>query len=305
MKLDTEVRYALVANRVLLRFEKETDKSWRLSLPEFLHWFYEKSPYWSKSTFRQYKASLRYFLDIYGTVDSAEEIREMSQRRVMPTKARTSQLKDKKLSKKDLMSILSWLKSSKSGYKDILAGWLFSGVITGVRPIEWHEARLIKNENGVFLVIRNAKFSNSRSNGEYRTLNLSALEYSEIEAIQRHVDNCSILSEREFMRLQTSCSNLLYYATRRIFKGRKKFPTLYSARHQFSADAKQTMPGMSEVAALMGHASSSTATEHYGKRSNYQQLIKIVPMESEVATVRTERFDKGQKRMAQRKGLSE
>ena len=42
--------------------------------------------------------------------------------------------------------------------------------------------------------------------------------------------------------------------------------TLYTARHQFSANAKSDGLSKEEVAALMGHASIYTAGEHYGKR---------------------------------------
>ena len=43
--------------------------------------------------------------------------------------------------------------------------------------------------------------------------------------------------------------------------------TLYSARHQFAADAKAAGLSKAEIAALMGHRSIETAGEHYGRRS--------------------------------------
>jgi hypothetical protein len=51
--------------------------------------------------------------------------------------------------------------------------------------------------------------------------------------------------------------------------------TLYSARHQFIADAKASGLTLYEIAALVGHASIRTASEHYGKKKVGRRGRKI------------------------------
>lgn len=59
--------------------------------------------------------------------------------------------------------------------------------------------------------------------------------------------------------------------------------TLYTARHQFSANAKSS-DGLTrtEIAALMGHASIYTAGEHYGKRRSGRGRLGVPRSEAEV-----------------------
>ncbi|MCA8451381.1 hypothetical protein, partial [Burkholderia vietnamiensis] len=70
------------------------------------------------------------------------------------------------------------------------------------------------------------------------------------------------------------------------FGSRKTYPTLYSARHQFAADAKSSGWTQAEVAALLGHASDDTAARHYARARSGQSAIRVAPVGQEIQTVR-------------------
>ncbi len=66
---------------------------------------------------------------------------------------------------------------------------------------------------------------------------------------------------------QTYCRALqdrLRCVTRRLWPRHKMYPSLYTARHMFAAAVKGSYSTV-EVAAMMGHASSATATQHYAR----------------------------------------
>jgi len=93
----------------------------------------------------------------------------------------------------------------------------------------------------------------------------------------------------------------MYRISNRIFQRRKRRPTLYSPRHEAAARWKsdymagtatleQRIEGAAMVAALLGHASDSTATSHYGRpqcgESGGSRYPTPVPDGAEVARVR-------------------
>ncbi|MCF7971359.1 MAG: hypothetical protein K9L22_09380 [Methylococcaceae bacterium] len=62
---------------------------------------------------------------------------------------------------------------------------------------------------------------------------------------------------------------------------------LYSARHQFVANAKQGGLSLEVIAALMGHASTETATQHYGRRvSGKPNGISVRASDEDIEQVR-------------------
>ncbi|WP_157833755.1 site-specific integrase [Hydrogenovibrio kuenenii] len=61
--------------------------------------------------------------------------------------------------------------------------------------------------------------------------------------------------------------------------------TLYSGRHQFSANAKKSGIGLNELAALMGHRSNQTATQSYGRKLNGRVGFSVVADSADVARV--------------------
>jgi hypothetical protein len=107
---------------------------------------------------------------------------------------RTSQLKLKRLPPEDLLAVCGWLRSCGGKWGPLAAAWLHAGVLTGLRPVEWREAKVIENLNfpdgaagNLSLVVRNGKYAanngrgcseagqGGRACGEHRTLGLSGL----------------------------------------------------------------------------------------------------------------------------------
>lgn len=291
MILNTEKRYADVSKRLIQRYRRETGLNWKTDINQFFDWMYLKSESWMPATWRQYKSAMIQYMSFYGSRDSEAVLKNMSKKpsslKNLRKKNRTSRQKQKKLPQDDFILILSDLKSRESKYANILANWLYVSIITGVRPIEWHETEFIKNDRGCFLVVQNAKYSQNRANGHYRTLDLRKLNSNELQSIQDQVQLLSEIDPDEFQRLKKGCGDLLYRVSRKIWPNKKKYPTLYSARHQFSANAKKTDFTLKELAAIMGHASEDTATLHYGKKRDGQEEIKVRPIEEEVKTVRS------------------
>jgi len=248
------------------------------------------------TTWRQYRASLIFYAekqlkDEKISLELVEKIKSLLAGAMGGNKnsieKRTSAWKAKHLQVKDLKILDSKLKESKNIWSDATRLWLRAGVLTGARPIEWQTAKFITKDNQHFLLIKNAKNTNDRANGEYRTINLNHLEKNEINVIRQHllvVDK--IMTEDSWDDYYKGCSNILRYTARKIWPNRKKYPTLYSSRHQFSANIKASGCSTQEVAALMGHASDRTAQEHYGKKIMGTRGRRPKVSEREVTLVR-------------------
>lgn len=257
---------------------------------------------WSKNltqeSWRSYRAPLKFIAEIYLQM---ELIDEKSFNRInsvldntkgVPKKEleeRTSRKKQKHLSIKDLKKVDNELSNSKSIWSKPTRIWLRAGILTGLRPIEWRKSELIRENNGsLFLKVLNAKNSNNRANGEYRHLNLDHLDSNEIKIIKSHLKICENFSDTrdEWDSFYKGCSNLLRTKTRIAFPNRKRYPTLYSSRHQFSANSKASGCRPEEIAALMGHASDLTAQMTYGKKINGTRGRKPKIKNDEVKSVR-------------------
>ncbi len=70
---------------------------------------------------------------------------------------------------------------------------------------------------------------------------------------------------------------LLRNACKQIWPRRKERYALYSCRHEFAAQARRVYT-LQEVAALMGHGSDATATQHYGRPTRaHRRLVAAAP----------------------------
>lgn len=252
----------------------------------------------SQSTLRQYRSSLK-FMGLallqkeYITkeeYDKGSNILDSSQgaskESLVP---RTSATKQKSLKIKDLKILGETLLKSKSKWGKLAYIWLYSGVFTGLRPSEWKKAEILKNLDRIDLIVKNAKNTNNRSHGEIRTINLNHLENKQIKIIEQHLSAAKQISEKDDLweKYYNGCSSLIKYHSRIIWKNRKRYPTLYSSRHQFSANLKASGCSKIEVATLMGHASDLTAQSHYGKKIHGTRGRKPEVDESELKKVRS------------------
>lgn len=257
--------------------------------------------YWSKEitqeSWRSYRSALIFTSEMYLQTDAINEDtfnrikKTLSNTKGLNRKEvelRTSAKKQKHISLKDLRKIDTEISKSKSKWATALRLWLRAGVLTGLRPIEWKNAKIIKDENGMVLIVKNAKNTNDRANGETRTLHLNHLTKDEITVIDGQMKVVSQFNsnEEEWKSFYQACSDLLRQKNKKAFPNRKKHPTLYSARHQFSANAKASGCRPEEIAALMGHATDLTAQMTYGKKINGTRGKKPKLEEGEVNTVK-------------------
>lgn len=243
--------------------------------------------FWSKNllqaSWRQYRASLIHMAEImYSdkkiTVEDLEKIKALLKKAKGQTKYeidenRTSSNKKKSFNVKEIKELDEALKESDNTWSNPLRLWIRAGKHTGLRPIEWKNTIYYKDEN--VLVIKNAKNTNGRSLGEYRTIDLNHLSKEKINDILLHLKvSDNMVNKNYWDEYYKGCSNLLHYTTRKIWPRKDRYPSLYSCRHQFSADMKASGCTKREVAALMGHASDLTAQEHYGRKVSGTRLRK-------------------------------
>ncbi|UVS96811.1 site-specific integrase [Burkholderia glumae] len=172
-------------------------------------------------------------------------------------------------------------------FANALRTWLLASRVTGLRPSEWEHAGLAEIGGRPCLIVKNGKATNRRANGTFRTLDLSATSTADVEAVHEILAMLEGYErEMSFGRLQAALTHYMKRATRACFGSRKTYPTLYSARHQFAADAKSSGWTQEEVAALLGHASDDTAGRHYARARSGQSSIRVAPIGPEIQTVR-------------------
>jgi hypothetical protein len=166
--------------------------------------------------------------------------------------------------------------------------WMLANIVVGLRPIEWKQATLREHEGDIELVINNAKNTNGRANGDVRHINLSNLTESELRLVRNQLDASSKNNSSDYIwnDYYNGIRKTLHRLARATFKNQRKYPTLYSSRHQFCANAKSVGMTKTEVAALMGHAVDDTAGSHYGKKKHGRSICNVAANADEVASVR-------------------
>jgi len=258
---------------------------------QFAAWLAQKkiSSNLARPSWRQYKSAAICYLEHLGT-DEALEARdwlfEIDVTGCAKTSDRTSATKLKKFPLKDFDKIIRTLTEKPGKWAKPLTDWLASSVLTGLRPQEWSRAEMKDIDGEAALVVINAKATNGRAHGPTRTILLGGLSRQEIDLVRRHADRCRMWDGMgQFQELYEGCAQTLSTMCRRLWPRRSKHVTLYSCRHQFSANAKASGFSREEVAALMGHAVDTTATTHYGKKLAAQEISRVRPLPSDVERV--------------------
>lgn len=276
------------------RKDLELGASEILDYRRFTGWLINRKPDLSRGTWRQYKASVVFFLekeaaggdaiagealDVLINVDVSGCVRKTT---------RTSGAKMKKVPAKDFRSIMRALDAAGSPWREDLKRWIVSGLLTGLRPIEWGTARMGVSGSGAVLVVDNAKASNGRAHGPTRRVLLDGLSEEEIQSISEHVARANIWEQaQQYEKFYHGCAALLARTIHKLWPKRDRHVTLYSMRHQFSANAKASGFTREELAAMMGHAVDVTAGEHYGKKTAGHEMVRVRPDPADVAAVRS------------------
>lgn len=263
---------------------------------QFVAWLIQKKPELAKTSWRQYKSAVICFLEGIGTeegVEALDFIREVGSAGSSKTSEKTSGTKLKRVPWRDFLKITDYLRKFEGKWHKPLLDWIISSTLTGLRPQEWARAELIDlAEGGRALLVKNAKHTNGRAHGENRTLLLTGLSSDEMETISKHLERTkNWAGMSQFDSLYDGCALTLYHLCRKLWPRRSKHITLYSCRHQFSANAKASGFSTVEIAAMMGHAVDTTAVRHYGKKSAGQELLRVNALPEDVEKV-AKKFDK-------------
>lgn len=282
----------------------------------FFAWLQKKAFEVRRSTWRLYRSALYYSVSEAGFPALAEQIKsipgnEQDRKHGQRTSARKA--KTFATEKFDLLC-QALVNESKSQYALPLYYWLHCGLMFGLRPSEWQTAafELVEPESigftpddtynvGIILTVENGKYTNGRGHGKTRELYacLSEEQYSYLYA---HIEN---MEKYDYEFIYHKCRNLLYDINRRLFNRHQKYIGLYSARHQFNANIKaqaiarkeSTVESLENLAAMNGHGSLQTATEHYGRaRGGWgSPVAPIKASEQSLAQVRALTQNKRQK----------
>ncbi len=289
---DTKEQYLKKSIQLIKQCKKELliphDED--LDVRQFVIWLIEHKEKINFRSWRAYKSAVVYFLETQteeASIEALAYLKQVNCEGALRETNRTSSQKLKKFTLEDWEKLDNYFQEKQAKWHDALRAWLRSSLITGLRPVEWKNTIFIVHDDKPALKVMNAKNTNGRGNGEYRTLILENLTLEDLKDIKKHLSNIrtySGMGSYEFF--YNGCKDALYKACRACWPKRKKHITLYSTRHQFSANAKKSGLKTNEVAALMGHAVDITATTHYGKKVSGNEEIKIKPLDSEVSTVR-------------------
>lgn len=283
----TQKEYMVRANSLLDRYAREMGIGWSDNPEAFCQWFGAMRQEWRPATWRQYKAAICFFMEQFGPQEVLDYILSLTQELCAKESAnpRTSAQKQKHLQNKELEILTTELSLKKGDYDHLLAIWLIVNRFVGLRPSEWETAYLA----GDNLVVKNGKATNGRSHGATRTLCLEDAPKQINELIHEFIFllHKTVQEKGSFDFVYARIRLRLHSLTRKLWPRKKKWPTLYSTRHQFSADLKKNNYSLPEIAALFGHATDETATTHYGKRKKGEKGSSFVkPDQKEVGRVR-------------------
>lgn len=262
---------------------------------QFVIWLLDNRHTINKNSYRVYKSSvISYLTNTVKTpiaLDAAQFLIRKNSDFSYTKSNKTSAKKSKRINQNDLDKLISYLDNNDNKWNSYIKCWLLGGILCGLRPSEWKDAEIIKygmdDDTHLALKVKNAKNTNGRANGDYRILLLTDLNEDELNIIKQQIYNIKLFDKAgQYDRFYNDCIVQLNTANKAVFGNRNKNITLYSARHQFSANAKFSNKTKAEVAALMGHAVDATATIHYGKKQFGKTKIGVQPIQEQVNSVK-------------------
>jgi integrase len=293
-------KFRRIRHRVAFLAGVESDES--VSPLAIVRYLVESKPNWAKRTWTLYRCAVRFNLRQAAAYADESELGAYSQAlNVLDSETQeqakrkgsaTSSKKAKKLSQNDVSTLIDYVRAQKGQRLAIQAcAFVIAALATGLRPSEWPGAKLSQEPDGTWLLtVRNAKATNGRGNGSSRTLRLIDVSAQELVAIEGMTLIAAVTDQEPggYPGWQKRLRHYLYRAARAALGRRANYPSLYTFRHQFAANAKANH-SREEVAAMMGHGSAATAGRNYAKRRQAGGAIRVAPVASEVGTVRSPR----------------
>ncbi len=297
---ETKAAYLDRAKSLLERYKKaQVNIPFRHS--EFVAWIVDMKPSISRSTWRQYKASIIWYLELKNERELADYLKNVNNdgckdyKNIPIENRKTSARKKKSVTEREEDSITQYLKDTGEESfwsKPTLA--IFKAILaTGLRPEEWQSAVLITESNERYsvdkipvLVVSNAKATNGRAHGEFRSLHLNDIDESDMLYIRIALQYTNPRSNKGWMTPGGKAKSWheyykyirshLYRVTSKLFPVATRRVTIYSCRHQFIANLKKAKYAKEEIAAMVGHGTDETATVHYG-RAKFGRTRKGLP----------------------------
>lgn len=233
-------------------------------------------PSWSQGTWRMHRCGYRLLLK--KMVDAKRVPEEVAARlnekmdsvSGLNRKERpkmTSSRRKKNASPENIEQIETLVNSKNCKWGNALVIWLKAAIATGLRPNEWQTAILTEDNGRIILRSENFKRNEQRSYADFRDIDLTDTPDEIVSFVKQQVSIVQGMIKNNMMETYyNGCASLLYWCNKTLWKKRKANITLYTGRHQFSANAKADK-NVSDVerAALMGHKTTKTSTERYGK----------------------------------------
>ncbi|MEG3619774.1 hypothetical protein V5T82_15015 [Magnetovibrio sp. PR-2] len=289
----TEEDYYKTCETLFLRHMRECHpESERFDPIAFVEWLISLKPTLKEASFRNYKASVLFGLKNFDDGSSClEEAITILQREpqtgcLKGKSYKTSNKKEKKYPPKILDRVLDELLRDigKYKYNPQLVCILIATIAVGLRPVEWGKTDIQQNEETGerLLIVKNAKATNGRGNGEDREINITNLPPEIHKAIEYIVE---FATNSENWGLEYDRISCLHARLQKKIRPRARTSyTIYSARHQYIANLKH-LGVFDDIADLVGHKGKRTATEHYGrKQAGKLKISKRLDYELSVET---------------------
>lgn len=234
-------------------------------------------PSWSQPTWRMHRCGYRLLLKKRlekGAIN--DDNYELLMNLMKDARGLTKSEREKKTSSKrkkvitsqhiDMIEDITKKKSSKWGQALVI--FLKAAVATGLRPNEWRTAELYYDDQDRCIVKTiNFKANEVRSYAPFREIDITGIPPEYLDSVKKHVSIIEGITKNGLIdEYMLGCSSLLYWCNKKLWPKRKANITLYTGRHQFSANAKASSDvSDTERAAMMGHKTTVTSRERYGK----------------------------------------
>lgn len=283
-------------------FERQLEPS---DYREFVGWLGTQRENWTQATWRLRRQQVSHWFETRPHDENDEAFAllvDISKNTKAKPKRQgeTSAHKPKSIPHEDWVALNKQLTTLglRGNYKYAYAtrAWLHANILLGLRPVEWVGTTIEPvsepDDNGMceFLVTTpNAKTTNGRGTGKFRQQQI-VLSAEQATVVANHLEVVDGLcaggdSEEEKIAIwrdfERRCGRVLKSVCEKLWPDHKrKRYTLYSARHQYSANQKNEHD-LESVAELMGHAASKSTKRHYGRRRkgwDAQHRTKATPV---------------------------
>jgi len=232
----TEQKYDDISLSLIERYTKETGKFWREDAMSLCIWILSLSKNWSTSTWRLRKIALANYMARNGPIEAklfflnASKIKKLDDANKIK---KTPKLITPKISVSDLHLLIDTLGVQSNGrYDNLIALWVLSGLLTGLKPSGWRDA-YIDNDS---LVIKSTRKNKDDARNHFSRIALKKDKPNDTITISGFVSELTVinLTKTDFADVLDCCRRRLYVINKKLWPDRNEVISLYSVRSQFS-----------------------------------------------------------------------